>query len=211
MRRRLARQVCARSPQCRPDVAPSVHCVRGNATLVWYSGSLKSCARLTSGRAEPQAVPPGRRAVPTRILVLVPVPPRQLMGTANSPLESQSGQDRSGNIQVQGQFGMLSTTLFNLFIRAAPALPCGSPFRAGVPAGTSHHAHGSSVSTPWAPSGVGSVPRGSAGPPALPARRNPGSGCASPAAAPCSDSQPHSHTTTCPCLCRYPQTVLLSV
>lgn len=124
------------------------------------------------------------------------------MGTAKSPLESQPGQDRSGNTQVQGQLGMPPTTLFNLFLRAAPALPCGRQcipcwaVSRDIPSSTrqqSFHTLGPAVSL------------GSAEPPAPPAPRDSGSGCASPASAPCGDSHPQSHPNTCFSLCRTPR------
>lgn len=136
--------------------------------------------------------------MPTRIPVLVQVLPRQLMGIAKSRLECQSGQDRSGNTQLQGQFGMSSTMLFNRFIRKAPVLPCGSPFRTGLSAGTCHQAHGSSFHALGTERGGQPPSRlcGAAVP--APHRRRAG------------DSQPHSHRNTCSCLCRHLQTGLLS-
>lgn len=82
----------------------------------------------------------------------------------------------------------MPSTPFTRFIRKAPALPCGSLFRSRCQQG---HAikHLTAASTRWAPSRVGSLPGGSAEPPARPARRD--SSCASPAPAPCGDSTSH--------------------
>lgn len=80
------------------------------------------------------------RTVPTRIRVLVPVLLRQLMGTAKSHLECQSGQDRSGNIQVEGQFGRPSITLCKSLSRSS-CRPLYSPFPVGrgIPSSARQH------------------------------------------------------------------------
>lgn len=157
------------------DALPLVQCIEGNATF---------CALFVQPKELHQAqlrggINPGAlQIVPTRIPVLVPVLLRQLMGTAKSRLECQSGQDRSGNIQVQGQFRMPSITLCKSLSRSScGALYSPFPVSRDIPSSAPQQFQRPGHRTGWAVSG-----------------RDLGSGCA---------SQPHVHPNIRPCLCRH--------